>query len=200
MLKRILFKPYKQYEFEVFMNTPRRCPWSDTEDELVRAYHDNQWGKPCHDERELFEMLILEGAQAGLSWSCILHKRSNFRAAFDNFDIEKVAVYDEHKIADLLQNAGIIRNRLKVNAAVTNAQAVLRIGGLDNFIWNYVDGKPIINQWEHQTDMPSTSFLSDRISKDMKKLGFSFVGSTIIYSYLEAVGVINDHMAWCEYK
>jgi DNA-3-methyladenine glycosylase I len=177
-----------------------RCPWGDTADDLMREYHDVQWGKPCHDERELFEMLILEGAQAGLSWSCVLNKRENYRTAFDNFDVEKVAAYDERKIAELLQNPGIIRNRLKVRSAVTNAQCVLRIGGLDGFFWNYVDGQPIINRWERQEDMPATSPLSDKISLDMKKLGFKFVGSTIVYSYLQAVGIINDHMIWCDFR
>jgi DNA-3-methyladenine glycosylase I len=163
-------------------------------------YHDTQWGKICHDERELFEMLILEGAQAGLSWSCILHKRENYRTAFDNWDVEKIAAYDETKVAELLQNPGIVRNRLKINAAVTNAQAVLRLDGLDKFLWEYVDGKPIINAWERQEEMPATSPLSDKISKDMKALGFKFVGSTIVYSYLQSVGIINDHMAWCAFR
>jgi DNA-3-methyladenine glycosylase I len=167
----------------------------------MRDYHDNQWGKPCHDERELFEMLILEGAQAGLSWSCILHKRENYRATFDGWDIEKIAAYDDRKIAELLQNPGIVRNRLKVNAAVTNARLVLRLpNGLDQFLWDYADGKPIINRWERQEDMPAASPLSDKISKDMKKLGFKFAGSTIVYSYLQAVGIIGDHMAWCEFR
>jgi DNA-3-methyladenine glycosylase I len=180
--------------------TGKRCPWGDTTDVLMREYHDTQWGKPCHDERELFEMLTLEGAQAGLSWSCILHKRDNYRAAFDDWNVAKIAAYDENKIAELLQNTGIVRNRLKVGAAVTNAQAVLRLDGLDTFLWNYVDEKPIINHWEQQAEMPATSPLSDKISRDMKKLGFKFAGSTIVYSYLQAVGIINDHMTWCEYK
>ncbi|MDR3344692.1 MAG: DNA-3-methyladenine glycosylase I [Oscillospiraceae bacterium] len=195
------------------MSDIRRCPWAgaslagDTTDTLMRDYHDTQWGKPCHGERELFEMLILEGAQAGLSWSCILHKRENYRAAFDNWDVEKIASYDENKIAELLQNPGIVRNRLKVGAAVTNAQAVLQLpNGLDKFLWDYVDtppgtgGKPIINRWERQEEMSATSPLSDEISKDMKKLGFKFVGSTIVYSYLQSVGIINDHMAWCDFR
>jgi DNA-3-methyladenine glycosylase I len=174
-----------------------RCPWSDTEDTLMRGYHDKQWGKPCHDERELFEMLILEGAQAGLSWRCILHKRAHYRAAFDNFDVQKIANYDENKVAELLQNAGIVRNRLKIHAAITNAQAVLQLGGLDHFLWSYVNGKPIDNRLEKQENMPATSALSDKISKDMKKLGFKFVGSTIVYSYLQAIGIVNDHVVWC---
>ena len=188
-----------------------RCPWGDVQDELMREYHDKQWGKPCFDERTLFEMLILEGAQAGLSWSCILHKRENYRAAVDNWDIAKIAAYDEHKIAELLQNSGIVRNKLKVNAAVVNAGAVLKLAGspvgdrpggnsLSDFIWNYVDGKPVVNHWREQSEMPATSPLSDKISKDMKKLGFKFVGSTIVYSYMQAIGVVNDHIESCTFK
>jgi DNA-3-methyladenine glycosylase I len=177
-----------------------RCPWGDTADELMREYHDAQWGKPCYDERELFEMLILEGAQAGLSWSCILNKRENYRKAFDNFDAAVVAEYRGDKVAALLQDSGIVRNKLKISAAITNAQAVLRLGSLRDFIWSYVDGNPIVNHWNAQSDMPTTSPLSDKISKDMKRLGFKFVGSTIIYSYLQAVGVVNDHIENCTFK
>ncbi len=161
-----------------------RCPWGDTADKLMRDYHDNQWGKPCFDEVTLFEMLILEGAQAGLSWSTVLNKRENYRAAFDGWDIEKIAAYDDAKVAELLQNSGIIRNRLKVNAAIMNARAVIKLRSLRDFIWSYVDGKPIVNHWKTQEEMPAYTPLSDKISKDMKKLGFKFVGSTIIYSYL----------------
>jgi DNA-3-methyladenine glycosylase I len=188
------------------MTEQYRCPWGDTEDAPMCEYHDTQWGKPCRDEQELFEMLTLEGAQAGLSWATILHKRENYRLAFDNWDITKIAAYDERKIAELLQNPGIVRNRLKVRSTVTNAQTVLDLprtmncGSLSEFIWGYVDGKPIINILEQQYDLPTTSPLSDRISKDMKKLGFKFVGSTIIYSYLEAIGVINDHLTRCAFR
>jgi DNA-3-methyladenine glycosylase I len=178
----------------------RRCPWGDSSDGLMRDYHDNEWGVPCHDERKLFEMLILEGAQAGLSWSCVLHKRENYREALDNWNIRKIAEYSDDKMAELLQNPGIIRNRLKIAAAKTNAQCVLRLGGLDKFLWDYVGGEPIFNHHERQEDMPATSPLSDAISRDMKKLGFKFVGSTIVYSYLQAVGIVNDHMAWCDYR
>ncbi|MDR1193923.1 MAG: DNA-3-methyladenine glycosylase I [Peptococcaceae bacterium] len=177
-----------------------RCPWGDTDDRLMREYHDKQWGKPCFDERELFEMLILEGAQAGLSWSCILNKRENYREAFDNFNVDKVAAYGEAKIAELMENSGIVRNRLKINAAIGNARAVSRLGSLRDFIWGYVDGQPIVNHWKAHGEMPATSPLSDRISKDMKKLGFKFVGSVIIYSYLQAVGAVNDHMEGCAFK
>jgi DNA-3-methyladenine glycosylase I len=177
-----------------------RCPWGDIADELMREYHDKQWGKPCFDERTLFEMLVLEGAQAGLSWSCILHKQENYRAVFDDWDIAKIAAYDERKVAELLQNSGIVRNRLKIRSVVTNAQATLKFGSLKDFIWGYVDGKPIINHWREQGEMPATSPLSDKISKDMKRLGFKFVGSTIIYSYLQAIGVVNDHIETCAFK
>ena len=177
-----------------------RCPWGDTDDALMRDYHDNRWGKPCFDEGTLFEMLILEGAQAGLSWSTILHKRENYRAAFDSWDIAKIAAYDDAKVAELLQNSGIVRNRLKVGAAIAGAKAVIKLGSLRDFIWGYVDGKPIINHWRTQEEMPATSPLSDQISKDMKKLGFKFVGSTIIYSYLQAIGVVNDHIEDCAFK
>jgi DNA-3-methyladenine glycosylase I len=177
-----------------------RCPWGAAADALMQDYHDTHWGKPCRDERTLFEFLTLEGAQAGLSWATILRKRQNYCAAFDNWDVVKIAAYDEKKIAELLVNPAIIRNRLKIRSVVTNAQATLRIGSLANFIWNYVDGKPIVNHWERQEQIPASSPLSDTISKDMKKLGFKFVGTTIIYSYLQAVGVINDHLVSCEFR
>ncbi|MDR3050347.1 MAG: DNA-3-methyladenine glycosylase I [Oscillospiraceae bacterium] len=166
----------------------------------MRAYHDVQWGKPCHDERELFEMLILEGAQAGLSWATLLHKRENYRAAFDGFDPAIIAAYGEDKAQALLQNPGIIRNRLKVSAAITNARAALKLGSLNDFLWSYVHGAPIVNHWEHTRDVPVTTPLSDRISRDLKKLGFKFVGSTIVYSYMQAVGLVNDHLAWCAFR
>jgi DNA-3-methyladenine glycosylase I len=177
-----------------------RCPWGDTEDALMRAYHDHQWGRPCHDERTLFEMLILEGAQAGLSWACILHKRENYRAAYRNWDIERIAAFGDAELAALLQNSGIIRNRRKLAAAVQNAKAALGLGSLRDFIWGYVNGEPIINHWETQEQMPANTPLSDKISKDMKRLGFGFVGSTIIYSYLQAIGAVNDHIEACAFK
>ncbi len=177
-----------------------RCPWGDTDDTLMREYHDTQWGKPCFDERTLFEMLTLEGAQAGLSWSCVLHKRENYRAAFDDWDIAKIAAYGEDKVAELLQNPGIIRNKMKIRATIGNAQAVLRLGSISDFIWSYTDGKPIVNGWKVQGEIPAKTELSDKISKDMKKLGFSFVGSTILYSYLQAIGVVNDHIMSCAFS
>jgi DNA-3-methyladenine glycosylase I len=181
-------------------NDTLRCAWGDTDDALMRDYHDTQWGKPCHDERALFEMLTLEGAQAGLSWATILHKRENYRVAFDNWDIAKIASYDGDKIAELLANPGIVRNKLKINSTVGNAQATLRLGSLADFIWGYVDGKPIVNEWAQMLDLPATTELSDRISRDMKKLGFKFVGSTIVYSYLQAIGVVNDHVVTCAFR
>jgi len=168
---------------------------------LYADYHDNEWGRPVHDDRKLFEMLILEGAQAGLSWETVLKKRESYREAFDGFDPEKVALYDDAKKAQLMANAGIIRNRLKINAAVINAELFLEIvqkhGSFDKFIWSYVDFKPIVGHWESFEKMPLTTPVSDKISKDLKKLGFKFVGSTIIYSFMQAVGMVNDHLTKC---
>lgn len=177
-----------------------RCPWAEkTEEE--RNYHDNEWGRPLHDERKLFEMLILEGQQAGLSWSIILKKRENFRMAYDNFDPEKIVRYDNKKIHELLMNPGIIRNKLKINAVISNAKAYLELkeseGSLDNYLWRFVDNKPIINHWKEITQIPVKTQLSDHISKDLKKRGFKFAGSTIIYSYLQATGIVNDHLMTC---
>ena len=168
---------------------------------LYADYHDNEWGRPVHEDRKLFEMLILEGAQAGLSWETVLKKRENYNAAFDDFDPRKVAIYDDVKIAELMSNAGIIRNRLKINSAVVNAKLFLEIiekhGSFDKFIWAYVDNKPVVGNWESFEEMPLTTPISDRISKDLKKMGFKFVGSTIIYSFMQAVGMVNDHLKKC---
>ncbi|MFN0138777.1 MAG: DNA-3-methyladenine glycosylase I [Pyrinomonadaceae bacterium] len=176
-----------------------RCEWP--KNDLALKYHDEEWGVPLHDERALFEFIVLEGAQAGLSWDTILRKREAYREAFDNFDVEKVARYAERKIAQLLQNEGIIRNRLKVNSAVTNAKAFLKVqnefGSFDKYIWSFVDGKPIVNKWSESSQIPATSKVSDRISKDMKQRGFSFVGSTIIYAHMQATGMVNDHLVSC---
>jgi DNA-3-methyladenine glycosylase I len=177
-----------------------RCPWGETADEQMRRYHDDEWGKPCRDEQRMFELLILEGAQAGLSWATVLHKRAHYRVAFDGWDIAKIAAYDDAKVAALLADPGIIRNRLKISAAITNARATLALGSLSDFIWSYVGGRPIVNQWERQEEMPATSPLSDAVSRDMKARGFKFVGSTIIYSYLQATGVIDDHIVGCAFK
>lgn len=178
-----------------------RCSWANPANPRYLAYHDEEWGVPCRDETRLFEMLNLEGAQAGLSWETVLNKRDNYRAAFDNWDAEKIACYDAAKIADLLANPGIIRNRLKVAAAITNAQAYLRLrgeaGGLGAFLWAYVDDKPISNAWPHLRDCPTKTPLSDRISKDLSKRGFKFVGSTIVYAYMQAIGMVNDHCVDC---
>ena len=170
----------------------------------MRAYHDDEWGIPSLDEAHLFEMLLLEGAQAGLSWSTILAKRENYRAAFDGFDPVRVAGYDESRIASLLDNTGIVRNRLKVRAAVTNARAFLAVrdeaGSFADYLWAWVDGEPIVNYPQTMADLPAHSELSDRLSKDLKRRGFTFVGTTITYSYLQAVGVVDDHLATCVKK
>jgi DNA-3-methyladenine glycosylase I len=167
-------------------------------------YHDTKWGIPCHDERELFKMLILEGQQAGLSWLTILRKTDSLSAAYDNFDPEKMAKYGERKIASLMENPGVIRNRLKIMTAVTNARAYLALknehGSLDKFLWSYVDNRPIVNNWKPEEKLPASTPLSDTISRELKKRGFKFVGSTIIYSFLQAVGLINDHVAGCAFK
>lgn len=177
----------------------KRCEWP--KNDLAIKYHDEEWGVPLHDERALFEFIVLEGAQAGLSWDTILRKREAYRAAFDNFDVEKVARYAERKIAELLQNEGIIRNRLKVNSAVTNAKAFLKVqdefGSFDKYIWDFVGGVPVVNKWSESAQIPATSIVSDRISKDMKQRGFSFVGSTIIYAHMQATGMVNDHLVSC---
>lgn len=182
------------------MDKKIRCPWCGDLPIYV-DYHDNEWGKEVHDDRKLFEMLILEGAQAGLSWITILKKRENYRKAFDNFDPEKVARYDEKKVEELLKNNGIIRNKLKINAAIINAEAFLKVaekyGSFDKFIWSYVDYKPIIGHWKNVSEIPAKTPLSDKISKDLKKMGFKFTGSTIIYSFMQAVGMVNDHIESC---
>jgi DNA-3-methyladenine glycosylase I len=177
-----------------------RCAWV-TGDPLYIDYHDKEWGRPIYDERLLFEFLILEGMQAGLSWITILKKRANYRLAFDNFDAEKIALYPESKVQDLMLNAGIIRNQLKIRSIISNAHAFLTLKkeGLDfaNYLWAFVDGKPIKNHFKKGELLPSTSLLSDRLSKDLKKRGFKFVGSTICYAFLQAVGMVDDHTSDC---
>lgn len=164
------------------------------------AYHDHEWGVPCHDETTLFEMLNLEGAQAGLSWETILNKRDSYRAAFDDWDARRIAAYGDAKVAELLANPGIVRNRLKVAAAITNARAYLAMREqgltLDAYLWGWVDGKPLVNAWPDGS-RPARTELSDRISKDLSKRGFKFVGSTIVYAYLQGIGVVNDHDKTC---
>jgi len=192
---------YKRRESEI-MNHNNRCGWAKGEKDIL--YHDTEWGVPSHDDRYIFEMLILEGFQAGLSWNTILQKRENFRKAFDNFDYRKMAEYDEMKLNELLKNEGIIRNRLKINSTVTNARAFMKIqeefGSFAKYIWNFTDRKRIVNKWKELSEVPATSELSDKISKDLKKRGFKFVGSTIIYSFLQAIGIIDDHLMSCPYK
>ena len=182
------------------MEPIHRCEWAGP-DQLYVDYHDNEWGRPLHDDNKLFEMLILEGMQAGLAWITVLKKREAFRAAFDNFDPQKVALYDDAKVEELMENAGIIRNRRKINAAIGNAKAFLAIqqehGSFDAFIWAYVDHAPIIHTPHSLSDLPASTPLSDRISKDLKKRGFKFVGSTIVYAFMQAVGMVDDHMVWC---
>jgi len=174
-----------------------RCEWC-LKDDLYLHYHDGEWGVPVHDEQKLFEFLILEGAQAGLSWLTILRKREAYLAAFDGFDPQKIALYDKEKIAKLLNDEGIIRNRLKIEAAVKNAQAFLVVqekwGSFDRYIWNFVDGQTIHNKFNTLKEVPAETELSRTISKDMKKLGFSFVGPTIVYSHMQATGMVNDHL------
>lgn len=181
--------------------TRTRCSWVNLDSPLYVAYHDKEWGVPCHDETKLFEMLNLEGAQAGLSWLTVLNKRESYRAAFDQWDAEKIAGYDEKKVAALLANPGIIRNKLKVAATIGNAQAYLRlrdeVGGLDPFLWSYVGGKPIMNHWQSVKEAPVKTALSDQLSKDLAKRGFKFVGSTIMYAYMQAIGMVNDHTVHC---
>ncbi len=177
-----------------------RCGWC-VGDPLYEAYHDLEWGVPVKDDATLFEFLVLETFQAGLSWITILRKRENFRLAFDNFDYNKIAEYGDLKTAELLENPGIVRNKLKVHGTVTNAKLFMEIqkefGSFSNYIWAYVDGKPIKNAWEDYRDAPASTPLSDAISKDLKKRGFKFVGSTIIYAFMQAVGIVNDHEVNC---
>jgi DNA-3-methyladenine glycosylase I len=178
-----------------------RCFWANTDDQLYVAYHDQEWGVPVHDDRVLFEFLILEGAQAGLSWSTVLRKRDNYRLAFDGFDPSKIARYDEQKVAQLLANPGIIRNRLKVRAAIQNAQSFLKVqeefGSFDAYMWQFVGGKPVINAWQSGREIPAATEESRLMSKDLLHRGFRFVGPTICYAHMQAVGMVNDHTTDC---
>ena len=181
--------------------TKVRCQWADITFDFYESYHDKEWGVPVHDDRLLFEFLILEGAQAGLSWSTILKKRVGYRKAFDNFNVKKVAKYDQKKFDELLQNPGIIRNKLKVAGATKNALAFLEVqkefGSFDAYIWGFVGGKPIVNKWKKMIQIPATTPESDAMGKDLKKRGFTFVGSTICYAFMQAVGMVNDHTVDC---
>ena len=182
------------------MKNKNRCAWCE-KDDLYRKYHDEEWGKPVYDDGKLFEFLILETFQAGLNWYTILAKRENFRMALDNFDYKKVAAYDEYKIAELIQNAGIIRNQLKIKATISNAIAFMKVqeefGSFSKYIWKFTDGKPIENNRKSLTEVPATTPLSDEISKDLKKRGFKFVGSTVVYAHMQATGMVNDHVKDC---
>lgn len=177
----------------------KRCGWATNE--LSIAYHDAEWGVSVHDDKKLFEFLVLEGAQAGLSWDVILRKRENYRAAFDGFCAEKIAVYDEKKIAALFRNEGIVRNRLKIASTVKNARSFLNVrdefGSFDRYIWRFVGGKRIKNAWKDMSEVPTKTAISDRMSKDLKKRGFNFVGSTIVYAFMQACGLVNDHLVSC---
>ena len=179
----------------------KRCQWVEGQFDQYIKYHDEEWGVPVHDDKLHFEFLILEGAQAGLSWSTILKRRDGYRKAFADFDVKKVAKYDDEKISSLLLDPGIIRNKLKVNATVTNATAFIAIqkefGSFDAYIWSFVGGKPIVNSWKRMSEIPATTKESDALSKDLKKRGFKFVGSTIIYAHMQACGLVNDHTTDC---
>lgn len=178
----------------------KRCDWS-TSNELMIKYHDEEWGVPLHDDRKLFEFFVLEGFQAGLSWQIVLNKRENFRRAFDYFDPEIVARYNEQKIEELIRDASIIRNKMKIVACVNNAQRFLEVqkefGSFDNYIWKFVDYKPVINHFTGLKELPAKTELSDKISADLKKRGFKFVGSTVIYAHMQATGMVNDHLISC---
>lgn len=182
------------------MEKLKRCGWCEG-DSLYEAYHDEEWGVPVYDDKTIFEFLLLETFQAGLSWITILKKRENFRKAFDDFDYQRIAKYSEEKVQELLNNPGIIRNKLKVRSAITNARAFMEVqeefGSFSNYIWNFVDGKPIQNKVENYKEAPPTTEISDKLSKDLKKRGFKFVGSTVIYAHMQATGMVNDHEETC---
>ncbi len=184
------------------MQNITRCDWCG-EDALYQDYHDNVWGKPVYDSKELFAKLILDGAQAGLSWITILRKMENYYEAFDQFDPIKMASYDDQKVEELMNNSGIVRNRLKINAAITNAKAYLNLEkeqSFSDYLWAFVDHKPIINSWQRLDQVPAQTELSQSISKDLKKRGFKFVGPTIVYAFMQAVGMVNDHLTSCSFK
>lgn len=177
-----------------------RCPWPGN-DALYVKYHDEEWGVPVHDDRKQFEFLVLESAQAGLSWITVLRKRENYRKAYEGFDPVKVASFDEEKVEELLNNEGVIRNRRKIEASINNAKMFLKIveefGSFDKYIWSFVNYKPVVNSWKDISEVPATTELSDTISKNLKKRGFKFLGSTIVYSHLQATGLVNDHVVSC---
>ena len=189
-----MFKSHKK------MKTITRCAWCE-KDDLYRKYHDEEWGKPVYDDATIFEFLVLETFQAGLSWYTILSKREHFREAFDQFDYQKIANYPEEKLATLLENPGIIRNKLKIKATVTNAQAFIKtqeeFGSFSKYIWGFVGGKPIDNKPKSLSEVPATTAISDALSKDLKKRGFKFTGSTVMYAHMQATGMVNDHITEC---
>ncbi len=180
-----------------------RCAWAGNT-EIYTNYHDKEWGKPVHDDNKLFEFLILETFQAGLSWLTILKKRENFRLAFDQFDFEKVAKFDDAKFDELINNAGIIRNKLKIKAAISNANAFIEVrkefGSFDKYIWGFVNHQPIINNWKKMEEIPANTVISDKLSKDLKNRGFKFVGSTVVYAHMQATGMVNDHLVDCDFR
>jgi DNA-3-methyladenine glycosylase I len=180
-------------------NDKTRCGWARNDPAI--QYHDEEWGVPEHNDRRLFEFLLLEGAQAGLSWDTILRKRENYRAAFDDFEAEKIAIYDEGKLNELLLDEGIIRNRLKIASAVRNAKGYLKIvdecGSFDSYVWQFVEGRPMVNEWKTLKDVPARTKESDALSRDLKRRGFNFVGSTIMYAFMQACGLVNDHLVSC---
>ena len=182
------------------MTNKVRCGWCE-KDDLYRTYHDQEWGNPVFDDATLFEFLVLETFQAGLSWHTILKKRNNFSMAFDQFDYVKIASYSEDKVQELLHDVGIIRNQLKIRATIINAQAFLQVqqefGSFSSYIWQFTDGKPVVNQWHSLSEIPASTPLSDAISKDLKKRGFKFVGTTVVYAHLQATGMVNDHLVSC---
>jgi len=179
----------------------KRCEWVPEGNEIYRDYHDTEWGVPLHDDRLFFEAIILDGVQAGLSWMTVLKKREHYRKVYDNFDVIKVSQYKSEKIQDLLNDKGIIRNRLKVNASITNAEAFIKIqkefGSFDNYVWGFVNGRTIINKWKYLKELPTRSEESDLMSSDLKKRGFKFIGTTICYAFMQATGLINDHVVDC---
>jgi DNA-3-methyladenine glycosylase I len=182
------------------MTNLNRCPWPYN-DPLMIAYHDHEWGIPLHDDQKLFEYMVLDCFQAGLSWRTVLHKRENFRLAFDNFDYRKIAEYDQEKIDCLLQDSGIIRNKAKINGTIQNARSFLQVqkefGSFDKYIWSFTNGQTIVNKWQNLNELPARSELSDRMSRDLVKRGFKFVGSTICYAFIQAIGMVNDHLVSC---
>jgi DNA-3-methyladenine glycosylase I len=182
----------------------KRCWWAEAGNDLMKEYHDKEWGKPVHDDRMLFEFIVLEGAQAGLSWQTVLNKRVAYKKAFDNFDVKKVAKYDEKKVKELMNNAGIIRNQLKIKSTIINAKAFIKIqeefGSFDKYMWQFTNGKPIVNSVKGPKEVPVKTPISDAMSKDLIKRGFKFVGSTIIYAHMQATGMVNDHLNTCPAK